>query len=195
MISLTTITKTPLGTWALMALMLATRAHSNHFGSPIALPDASLAVFFMAGLWFGGLRLFSVLLLEAALIDYVAITKMGVSDYCVSPAYVFLIPTYAALFFAGRFAARFKTLQTPDLLMQVGLLIGAATVAFMISNGSFYLLSGRFPDLNWAEYVARVTKYYPPHLSNTLVYGIVIVGAVKVIAAFRASLAQHSDTF
>jgi hypothetical protein len=194
MFSLTTITKTPLGAWALITLMLATRAHSNHFGSPITLPDASLAVFFMAGLWFGGLRLFAVLLLEAALIDYVAITKMGVSDYCVSPAYVFLIPTYAALFFAGRFAARFKTLQAPDLLMQTGLLVGATTVAFIISNGSFYVLSGRFPDLNWVEYFGRVTQYYSPYLSSTLIYSIVIVAVVKVIAAFRVSQAHHNNT-
>lgn len=187
MFSLATITKTPLGAWALIALMLATRSHSNHFGSPISLPDASLVVFFMAGLFFGGWRLFAVLLVEAALIDYVAITKMGVSDYCVSPAYGFLIPTYAALFFAGRFAARFKTLQASDLLMQIGLLVGAATVAFMISNGSFYVLSGRFPDLNWAEYVGRVAKYYPLSLSNTVVYSVLIVGAVKVITAIKAS--------
>ncbi|MEQ1635811.1 MAG: hypothetical protein ABL903_03905 [Methylococcales bacterium] len=194
MFSLATITKPPLGAWALIALMLATRAHSNHFGSPIALPDASLAVFFMAGLWFGGLRLFVVLLLEAALIDAVAITKMGVSDYCVSPAYVFLIPTYAALFFAGRFSARFKTLQTRDLLLQLGLLAAATTVAFMISNGSFYVLSGRFPELNWAEYIARIAKYYSPYLTNTLTYSVIIVGAVKVISAVRVAQNRHNKT-
>ncbi|NOT85947.1 MAG: hypothetical protein HOP02_14460 [Methylococcaceae bacterium] len=185
MFTLTNITKTPLGAWALIALMLATRAHSNHFGSPIALPDASLAVFFMAGLFFGGWRLFAVLLVEAALIDYMAITKMGVSDYCVSPAYVFLIPTYAALFLAGRIAARFKTLQPQDLLMQVGLLVGAATVAFLISNGSFYVLSGKFADLNWTQYATRVAKYYAPYLSGALVYSVVIVGLVKVLNAFN----------
>lgn len=195
MFSPVTITKTPLGAWALIALMLVSRAHFNHFGSPIALPDASLAVFFMAGLWFGGLRLFAVLVLEAALIDYVAITKMGVSDYCISPAYVFLIPTYAALFFAGRFAAQFNTLRAADLLLQVGVLAGATTAAFLISNGSFYALSGRFPDLDWVEYFNRVSQYYSPYLINTLVYSIVIVGTAKVIAAVKVAQVNHNDTF
>ena len=44
------------GAIALMLLMAATR--SSHIGTPFQLPDASLAVFFLAGLWFGGLRFF-----------------------------------------------------------------------------------------------------------------------------------------
>ncbi|MFI3136101.1 MAG: hypothetical protein QX197_04920 [Methylococcaceae bacterium] len=183
MLSLSTVTKTPLGIWALMGLMLATRAHSNHFGSAISLPDASLAVFFMAGLWFGGLRFFSVLLLEAALIDYVAISHMGVSDYCVSPAYVFLIPTYAALFFAGRAATPFKTMRVRDLSLQLGLLVMASSVAFMISNSSFYVLSDRFTDLNWMQYADRVAQYYVPYVSGALVYSVVIIATVRVLTS------------
>ncbi|MCX7087832.1 MAG: hypothetical protein NTV00_07245 [Methylococcales bacterium] len=183
MLSLSTVTKTPLGIWALMGLMLATRAHSNHFGSAISLPDASLAVFFMAGLWFGGLRFFSVLLLEAALIDYVAISHMGVSDYCISPAYVFLIPTYAALFFAGRAATPFKTMRVRDLSLQLGLLVMASSVAFMISNSSFYVLSERFTDLNWMQYADRVAQYYVPYVSGALVYSVVIIATVRVLTS------------
>lgn len=181
MFSLSNITKAPLGIWALIGLMLATRFH--HFGSAISLPDASLAIFFMAGLWFGGFRLFAVLLVEAALIDYVAITQMGVSDYCISAGYVFLIPAYAALFFAGRAAARFKSMKAQDMLVQLGLLAGATSIAFLISNGSFYLLSDRFEDLTWTQYFGRVAQYYSPYLTGTLVYSVVIIGAVKLIAA------------
>jgi hypothetical protein len=189
MFTFSTLAKAPLGIWALLALMLATRFH--HFGSAISLPDASLAVFFMAGLWFGGLRLFAVLCIEAALIDYVAISQFNVSDYCISPAYVFLIPTYAALFLAGTVAARFKTLQAQDLLLQIGLLAGATSLAFLISNASFYLLSDRFAEISWAQYVERVTQYYLPYLSSTLVYSVVIVGAVRLIAIL--SPAHGSD--
>lgn len=192
MLSLSSITKAPLGTWALIALMLATRAHSDHFGSPINLPDASLAVFFMAGLWFSSWRFFTVLLVEAALIDYVAITHMGVSDYCISPAYVFLIPTYGALFFTGRIAAGYQKLQTQDVLLQLGLLIGATSLAFLLSNGSFYVLSGRFGDLHWLQYVERVTTYYPAYISSTLVYCIVITGLVKLLTSIGI-LHRHSD--
>lgn len=183
---LSNFTKTPLGVWALIGLMLLTRAHSAHFGTPINLPDASLAVFFMAGLWFGGLRLFTLLLLEAGLIDYVAITQMNVSDYCISPAYGFLIPAYAVLFWAGRTAACHDGLQTRAILMQMLLLIIGTSLSFVISNGSFYLLSGRFADVNWIEYTRRVVQYYPYSLTSVLAYGVSIVGVVKVVNLLKS---------
>jgi len=164
---------------ALIGLMLATRFH--HFGGTFSLPDASLAAFFFAGLWVRSWKLYVVLLIEAGLIDYVSITQFSVSDYCVSSAYVFLIPTYACLWFSGRYCARYNNLIVSELMQQFGLLFIATTAAFAISNGSFYLLSGKFPDLNLVEYSSRVAQYYPPYLSYTLVYGVVIFTMVKII--------------
>ncbi len=168
--------RTPL---ALIGLMLATRFH--HFGDAISLPDASLAAFFFAGFWVGGWKFFVLLLIEAGLIDYVAITQFSVSDYCISAGYVFLIPTYACLWFAGHYCARYKTMKLSELMTQFGILLIATSAAFAISNGAFYLLSGKFPDLNWLEYISRVTQYYPSYVSYTLVYAVVIFSMVKII--------------
>lgn len=63
--------------------MLMALTCSDHFGSAITLPDASLAVFYLAGIFTGGLASFAVLLTEAALLDYVAISQFQVSDYCI----------------------------------------------------------------------------------------------------------------
>ena len=170
---------------ALVGLMLATRFH--HFGDSISLPDASLAVFFLAGLWVGGWKFFTILLVEAGLIDYVAISQFSVSDYCISSAYSFLIPTYASLWLAGRYCARFKTLQLTELMIQFGMLFAATTIAFTISNGSFYLLSGKFADLNWVEYTFRVAQYYLPYLSSTLIYTVVIFALVKIVSSLATT--------
>ena len=78
---------------SLIALMVATRFH--HFGDVLHLPDASLAVFFFAG-FYPKKMFFAFLLALAALIDYLAIEN-GTSGWCVTPAYVFLIPTYAVM--------------------------------------------------------------------------------------------------
>ncbi|NOQ16605.1 MAG: hypothetical protein GQ581_06060, partial [Methyloprofundus sp.] len=98
-----------------------------------------------------------------------------VSDYCISPAYVFLIPTYAVLFFAGRYSAQYATLSSRDLGYQFAYLLIAGSVAFLISNGSFYLLSGKFPELSLIQYAERVAKYYPAYISSTLIYSLVIL--------------------
>ena len=68
----------------LVAVMAATRF--NHFGSPVSLPDASLAVFFLAGLYLSRAAWFPVFIVEAGLMDWVSIAG-GVSDWCVTAAY------------------------------------------------------------------------------------------------------------
>jgi len=153
---------------ALVALMAATRMH--HFGSALHLPDASLAVFLLAGFLIASPLLFAGLLVEAGALDYVAITHLGVSDYCVTPAYWFLIPTYAVLWYAGRFLARSHQYNLRGLGMFAGISFLAVNAAFVISNGAFYLFSGRFPESNFAEYAGRVTQYYLPYLSGAAVY-------------------------
>ncbi|MCF6250363.1 MAG: hypothetical protein L3J75_03710 [Methylococcaceae bacterium] len=178
---------------ALVGLMLATRFH--HFGDSISLPDASLAVFFLAGLWGGGWKFFTILLVEAGLIDYVAISQFSVSDYCISPAYLFLIPTYATLWLAGRYCARFKTLQLTELMIQFGMLFAATTIAFTISNGSFYLLSGKFADLSWVEYTSRVAQYYLPYVTSTLIYTVVIFAIVKIVSSLFTTWVKPPASF
>ncbi|MCK9200742.1 MAG: hypothetical protein M0P59_14355 [Gallionella sp.] len=153
---------------SLVALMAATRMH--HFGSPLHLPDASLAVFLLAGFFIASPLFFAGLLVEAGALDYVAITHLGVSDYCVTPAYWFLIPTYAVLWYAGRFLARSHQYSLRRLGMFAGISFVAVSAAFVISNGAFYLFSGRFPELSIAEYTGRMAQYYLPYLTGAVVY-------------------------
>jgi len=46
----------------------------------------------------------------------------------------------------------------------------AVSAAFFISNGAFYLFSGRYPDLSFTQYAARVAEYYVPYLSGAVIY-------------------------
>jgi hypothetical protein len=171
----------------LAAVMAATRFH--HFGSAMHLPDASLAIFLLAGFYLRPGMFFVAFLAEAALIDYLAITYAGVSDWCISPAYGFLLPTYACLWFAGRWYAPRHRHQWHTLAPLLVALSVGVSLAFAISNGSFYLLSGRFPDMGWTEYSARVMRFFPPYATSTFVY-------VLIAAALHAALTTlaRSDT-
>lgn len=189
MSSIPTFTVKP-GAVALMALMAATRFH--HFGTPFALPDASLAVFFFAGLWLGGRYLFALLLAEAVLIDYLAITKLGVSDFCVSKAYVFLIGSYGSMWLGGKWCRQFAGLSVTTIAQRLMALVVATSVAFLFSNGSFYWLSGRYPNGSLAQYFERVAMYYPPYLTHTVIYGVVIFGLVSVVKALLAAKATRA---
>ncbi|MGX2039366.1 hypothetical protein ACWJKU_04425 [Methylocaldum sp. MU1018] len=163
----------------LAALMAATRSH--HFASVTHLPDASWAVFFLAGFYLRPAWMFPALLGLAGLSDYVAITWLGVSDFCVSPAYGFLLPAYGALWLAGRWYARrhhFRFSTLPSLAL--ALLTGAA-ISELLSSGGFYFFSGRYVETNFAEFGARLAKYFPHALEGIALY---IAAAILVHVAF-----------
>ncbi len=164
----------------LMLLMAMTRM--QHFGGQFTLPDASLAVFFAAGLWLTRSIWFWVFCIWAALIDGFAIQQMGVSDFCVTSAYVFLLPTYALVWAGGRLGQPYFNLEINKVL---GLLALAGLVisgAFLISNGSFYVLSGQFAG-HWADYLDNVVRYYPSYVFYSLAY---VVFVIVIGLVFRA---------
>jgi len=162
---------------ALVLLMAATRF--NHFGSSAALPDASYAVFFLGGLFLGRVRgalaVLALLLVEAALVDYYAINFLGVSGWCVTSAYGFLVFAYSSLWFVGRWYAPRHDLTGKSLLGLLMAAVAAGSLAFVIANVSFYLLAGYFGRMTVAEYTSSVAQYYGPYVEVAVMY---IGGAV-----------------
>jgi hypothetical protein len=158
---------------ALAALMAATRF--EHFGSAVALPDASLAVFFLGGIFLSlsaraSLAAFTALILEAGLIDYYATSVQGISDWCMTPAYWFLIPTYGSLWLVGRWFALRHSMEGKGLIVLAMVAWAANSFAFMFSNATFYLFSERFSDMSALEYASRVAEYYGSYVSVALLY-------------------------
>lgn len=173
---------------ALALLMLLTRFH--HFGSSVNLADASLAVFFLAGLFLSW-RWFPAFALLAAGIDYAAIAWAGVSDYCVTPAYAFLLPTYAVMTFAGAWARRYRALKIADLAPLAAVAALGGVAAFAISNGSFYFFAGYFTGLSFADYLARTAHYAVPYLAWALFYVAAGLAAVTLARRIRAAVAAR----
>jgi len=153
---------------ALSALMWLTRG--QHIATLTQLPDASWAIFFALGFYFRRNLLLPLFLAQAALIDYLAITQFGVSDYCVTPAYTMLLPAYAALWLAGRnYAARFR-FNWPTLLPLTASAAAGTLVCELISSGSFYFTSGRFADTSLTEFGSRIVQYLPGNLASVALY-------------------------
>lgn len=156
----------------LLAVMLITRAHvTDH------LLDASWAVFFLAGFYLRHWLAFGVFMATAVAIDYVAITKFGVSDFCVSQAYVALVPAYGALFIAGRwFAGQYQGETLASALKLIAAVLVGFVASELISSGSFYFFSGQFTDVNLVEFTGRLVKYAP--------HGLYVMGLYLTVGAF-----------
>ena len=159
---------------ALIALLAVTRI--GHFGGIATPPDASLAVLFLLGLWLASSRWLVVALLVAAATDALAVAQ-GVGSYCITPAYPFLIPTYGVLWGAGRatcvYAARWHG-WVRGLVLGVALLT-STTIAFVLSNASFYALSGYFEALPVGDFVRGVSPYFRPYLTGAAAYVAVAI--------------------
>ncbi len=153
---------------SLTLLMLATRGH--HDFTPVHLPDASWAIFFLAGLYLPWRWAFAALFLLAAGIDYVAITWGGVSSFCVTGAYGFLVPAYGALWFAGRIYSRGEDLTRRDLLPLALYALMGTLACELLSSGGFYFFSGRYVDPTLGEFAGRLAKYLPGSLRVVALY-------------------------
>jgi hypothetical protein len=148
----------------LALVMAATRSH--HFATVTHLPDASWGVFFLAGFYLRPLWMFPVLLALAGMSDYVAIGRFGVSDFCMSAGYGFLVPAYGALWLAGRWYAGRHRFAFSTLVPLAGSLFLGAAVCELISSGGFYFFSGRFAETSLIEFGVRLAKYFPPSLES-----------------------------
>jgi len=170
--------------FGLMAFMLATRFH--HFGDALHLPDASWAIFFIAGFYLSPLWL-AGLMVEAVAIDAVAEGWMGVSAYCLTPAYGFLLAAYGALWQGGRWL---RTRQ------HLAALIGAASVsiftAFAISNAGFYWLGGQIAEPTWTEFGAQFVRYLPLYVAATGLY-LAVAALAHVLLTQRTAMHQKSE--
>ncbi|HEY6096360.1 MAG TPA: hypothetical protein VIU93_15575 [Gallionellaceae bacterium] len=185
-----------LGILAGLALLMAV-TRGSHFGSGSYLPDATLAVFLLGGFFLTGfgraaMLVFGVLLLEAGAIDYYAVNAAGVSDWCVTPAYWFLIPTYAVMWLGGSWFAGQQQNGWRSLAQFAGVSWLATSGAFLVSEGSFYLLSGRYGDMSVGEYASGAAQYYLPYLAGSLMYlALAAVVYVLLVNARKVEGAAH----
>lgn len=167
----------------LAAVMLMTRF--EHFGSALHLPDASMAVFFLGGLWLRRHRAFIGLVLLAVVIDEVSIHYLGISDFCVTAAYAFLPAAYAVLWYAGRaWSVRLQP-TLPSLAGTFAVALVATALSFAISNGSFYWLGGRYAHPHMAEYVARLWQWGPLFAGAALSYVVVGLAGYAVLTRLQ----------
>lgn len=168
---------------ALATLLIATRG--QHFATLHSLPGASWAVFFLAGVYLRPAWALPALLGLAGLLDFAAFTGGGASAFCLTPAYVFLLPAYTSLWLAGRwYAARYRFAWTTLAPLAASVLVGAA-VCELLSSGGFYFFSGRFNEPTLAEFGARLMKYFPSYLGSLAFYVGTAAAVHTVLALAR----------
>lgn len=162
----------------LAVLMAVTRIH--HFGIGTVAPDASTAVFFLAGLLLASPLWFVAFSLLAIGLDGVALGVVGVADACMTLGYWLLFAGYFALWYAGRFGRGVVKLDFFQGAKLLGLAAGGVAAFFVLSNLGYYFGGGFDDSMGGAEYVRRVSRYFPAFLISTLVYAVAGIALLAI---------------
>jgi hypothetical protein len=162
--------------FTLVFLMALTRG--SHVGTTFSLPDATLAAMLLGGIFLRRGAWFATLMGICIAVDAFAVGVAGVSSYCLSPAYWALLPTYAVMWLGGRWLA--KRGNAFEAVPYAAVALTTTTIAFLISTDSFYLFSGRFPQVPLWEVMQHGWEYFPAYLGYTLLYLGVAWGVQRV---------------
>jgi len=154
--------------FVLVFLLSVTRG--QHFPTLNHLPSASWSVFFVAGIYLRSRLVLLFLLALTTVLDYTAITYGGISSFCISPAYILLLPGYTCLWLAGRWYARRHRFEWPTLLALAAAGLVGATLCELFTSGGFYYFSGRFAEPTFSEFGERLIRYFPSYLQSMAFY-------------------------
>jgi hypothetical protein len=165
------------------AIMWLTRGH--HFASLSQLPDASWAIFFIVGFYFSSFAVIALFLAQAFLIDYLALTQLGIGESCFTLSYSFLLPAYLSLWLAGRWLAKNASINITSFKNFLLASVVGTIVCELISSGSFYLIN--VPgQASLTEFAGRIVEYLPYALEITLGYLLVALVAHLVIISIAS---------
>lgn len=175
----------------LAAVMLLTRSHAlTHL---VHVPSTALASFFVLGYFVRRFAGFVGLFALGYGIDVVSMSVLGVSDFCYTPAYAMLIPAYATMWLAGRYATRMPE-RLQSLPAMAVLLVAATFVSHLFSSGGFYFLGGRFPDPTIGGFLPRIARYFPLSLTSSLMWsGVAIAFWVLLLTARPQLRREHAE--
>lgn len=147
-------------------LMLLTRG--SHVLTHLSLPDASLALLLMGGLYLRKAIWFGFFIVLATLIDFGAAAVDSIQAFCLTPGYWGMLPTYAAMWLGGVWLSA----QQDNLnIVKFSLVSLTATfTAFVISTQTYYLFSGRFHADGLMESMQYGWEYLPSYIGFTLMH-------------------------
>ncbi len=152
----------------LVSLMILTRSH--HFASTHNLADASWVIFFLAGVYLPSTWPLLGLFALSWWLDFAATNWGGVSDYCLTPAYVFLLPAYASLWLSGRwYTQRYQFASSTLIPLSISVIVGLILCG-LFSSGGFYFFSGHITETNLNEFGDQLIKYLPLYIETFVFY-------------------------
>lgn len=167
--------------------MLLTRG--SHVLTSVALPDASVVLFLLGGIYLGNkfvsrLAWFATFFILATVIDFGAAAFDPVQGFCLTNGYWGLIPAYGVMWLGGVWLG--KQQDAFNLLPYALVSLVTTLIAFVISTQTYYLFSGRFPANGVIESMQHGWEYLPSWMGFSMMYFAIIWLAVLALRNIKA---------
>jgi hypothetical protein len=175
---------------AIVFLMLLTRG--SHVLTSLALPDASLALLLIGGLYLRKAAWFGLFVALATAIDFSAAAVDSLQAFCLTPAYWGMLPTYAVMWLAGVWLS--KQSNSFDAVQYMLVAVLATLLAFVISTQTYYLFSGRFPAESVVESLQYGWEYLPSYMGFTAMYLVGFWTLAKVLPKVSVAAKNSPST-
>jgi hypothetical protein len=175
-----------LGIGLALALLLAL-TRLAHFGRELVPWDVSWAVFLLGGAYLRRVPAFLGLCAVAGAVDVTAFA-LGTSAVCTSAGYVFLLPAYATLWWAGRAGGAGSIVHLPRV--GASAVLGSAS-AFAISNAGYFAFAPDLAPMSLRTFALGVAPYLPSYVISTLLFTLTGHLLVHGAAALRHAVPQH----
>ena len=166
---------------AIAFFMLLTRG--SHVLTSVALPDASLALLLIGGLYLRKAAWLALFVVLATAIDFGAAAIDSLQAFCLTVGYWGMLPTYAAMWLAGVWLG--KQANSFDAIKFTLAALVSTFTAFVISTQTYYLFSGRFPNNGVTETIQYGWNYLPSYMGFTAMYLIGFWLLAKASAKFN----------
>ena len=157
--------------------------------------DASWSVIFLVGFYLRNYLGLPILILAAIAIDFAMIAaRGGHQDFYLTPSYLFIIPAYSALWYAGRFVANKYSESLKGLFTFVAAAVIGTVACDLTSSGGFYLMSDSIVGLGMSEILSRIFQFTLISLQSTMLYiGIAALTHMAFVQARKFSTAVNSQ--
>lgn len=175
------LTKPLLIAAAITFFMLLTRG--SHVLTSVSLPDASIVLFLLGGLWLKRFAWFAVFFVLATFIDFGAAALDPAQGFCLTDGYWGLIPAYGAMWLGGTWLSKQKDMFSAIPYAVVAML--ASFVAFVISTQTYYLFSGRFPAQGLVESMRHGWGYLPNWMGFAAMYFAIVWLSVMLLRSIK----------
>lgn len=178
------ITKPLLTAAGIAFFMLLTRG--SHTLTPFNLPDASLVLFLLGGLWLKRAGWFAAFFILATCIDFGAAALDPAQGFCLTNGYWGLIPSYGAMWLGGLWLVkRQDTFATKNIAIYAAVSMVTTFVAFVISTQAYYLFSGRFPAQGLVESMKHGWEYLPSWVGFAAMYFAIVWLSVALFRSIK----------